>query len=324
MQLEQARAVKSLLLAQTRDRLESILAETGGITTRRLDDVQAVRRSVAYGIAPSDDGYRVAVRLQRRELADEVVSQADHAGAGELDVRYIGRIAKLNDWQTLRRPLRIGSSVGHIAITAGTIGAFVRRTDDKRLMILSNNHVLADENAGSPGDTIVQPGRFDGGTADHRIGELHSFVTIEPAQSNHVDAAIAVLDPGIEGEVGLLGDGSRLSGVVAPDADAVDVTKTGRTTGLTAGRITAFDLDNVVVQFDIGNVRFDGQIEIEGAGNTPFSQGGDSGSLIVSTANQAVALLFAGGDQGATNGMGLTYGNPIADVLRALDITLAT
>lgn len=324
MQIEQARSVKELLLAETRDRLESVLEETGGITTRRLDAMQSVRRSIAYGISLSDDGYRVAVRLQRRELAHEVVSRARKATDGEVDVRYIGRIAKFNDWQSMRRPVRIGSSVGHIAITAGTIGAFVRRTDDKRLMILSNNHVLADENAGSPGDMIVQPGSIDGGTPDHRIGELHSFVTLQPEESNRVDAAVAVLDQGIEAEIGLLGNGTMLNGVADPIEDVVEVTKTGRTTGLTSGRITAFDLDNIVVQFDIGNVRFDGQIEIEGAGEEPFSQGGDSGSLIVSSANEAVALLFAGGDQGGTNGLGLTFGNPIADVLLALDVTLAS
>ena len=35
-----------------------------------------------------------------------------------------------------------------------------------------------------------------------------------------------------------------------------------------------------------------------GAEDGPFSQGGDSGSLIVDEKQLAVALLFAGGDQG--------------------------
>jgi hypothetical protein len=122
----------------------------------------------------------------------------------------------------------------------------------------------------------------------------------------------------------LLGDGKKLAGVEDPDADIVQVKKTGRTTARTNGRITAFDLDNVVVEYDMGNVSFDAQIEIEGVGNAPFSQGGDSGSLIVSTSNKAVALLFAGGDSGGSNGLGLTYGNPIGTVLSALDVSLAT
>lgn len=60
--------------------------------------------------------------------------------------------------------------------------------------------------------------------------------------------------------------------------------------------MTAFELDNVVVDYDLGNLRFDNQVEIEGTGSGPFSDGGDSGSLIVSADKRGVALLFAGGD----------------------------
>ena len=87
--------------------------------------------------------------------------------------------------------------------------------------------------------------------------------------------------------------------------------------------MTAFDLDNVVVNYDIGNLRFDGQIEIEGAGTTGFSDGGDSGSLIWTTGDHlAVGLLFAGGDTGGSNGQGLTFANPIGDVLDRLKVNL--
>jgi hypothetical protein len=46
--------------------------------------------------------------------------------------------------------------------------------------------------------------------------------------------------------------------------------------------------------------------------------------LIVNDDLMAVALLFAGGDSGGTNGMGLTYGNPIRAVLDALKVDLLT
>ena len=102
-----------------------------------------------------------------------------------------------------------------------------------------------------------------------------------------------------------------------------EVAKLGRTTGLTRGRVTAFELDNVVVGFDIGNLRFDDQVEIEGAGEGPFSDGGDSGSLIVGRDKRGVALLFAGSDQGGENGQGLTFANPLRAVLDALKVELA-
>jgi hypothetical protein len=55
----------------------------------------------------------------------------------------------------------------------------------------------------------------------------------------------------------------------------------------------------------------------------PFSAAGDSGSLIVGRDRRAVALLFAGSDQGGANGRGLTYANPIHSVLQRMNIELA-
>ena len=67
-----------------------------------------------------------------------------------------------------------------------------------------------------------------------------------------------------------------------------------------------------MVEYDIGVLRFDNQIEIDGEGSLPFSRGGDSGSLIVDHELRGVGLLFAGGgDHGGSNGMGLTFANPL-------------
>jgi len=94
------------------------------------------------------------------------------------------------------------------------------------------------------------------------------------------------------------------------------VYKVGRTTGITEGRVGATELDGLVVGFDQGGVSFDGQIQIKATGSKPFSQGGDSGSLIVDAQRRAVALLFAG------NGVDSTFANPIATVLDKLKIDL--
>ena len=55
-----------------------------------------------------------------------------------------------------------GGSVGHFEITAGTIGAIARDKKTGRDVILSNNHVLANENAAKIGDAILQAGVIDG------------------------------------------------------------------------------------------------------------------------------------------------------------------
>lgn len=56
--------------------------------------------------------------------------------------------------------------------------------------------------------------------------------------------------------------------------------------------------------------------------SAPFSDSGDSGSLIVDDDRLAIGLLFAGGDEGGRNGKGLTYANPLRAVLDALQVDL--
>ena len=86
--------------------------------------------------------------------------------------------------------------------------------------------------------------------------------------------------------------------------------------------MTAFDVDKVWVEYDMGDLRFDNQIEIEGTGSSMFSDGGDSGSLIVDEDLKAIGLLFADGDEGGANDMGLTYANPIEIVFDELKLDL--
>ncbi len=329
MQIDSVRELKALTLKQhvkplaVGERKLSALA----LAARPVAEVDATQRTLAIGIAPKTKGnYHLAVRIQSRALENSPQVEAIRKRAkGEVDVRYIGRVVKrAPSNQTRHRPLLIGTSIGHFRITAGTLGCFVRlrRTGDAR--ILSNNHVLADENAGKKGDAIIQPGQFDGGKkGKDTVGSLEKFIRLRTNRANFVDCALATIRASIKFNftkltgIGTLGG---VAGSVPQPGDAVH--KVGRTTDVTKGRITAFELDNVVVGYDIGNLRFDDQIEIEGAGQGPFSQGGDSGSMIVDDDLQALALLFAGGDQGGTNGQGLTYANPIARVFDELGVDL--
>ena len=216
--------------------------------------------------------------------------------------------------QTLARRLRPaegGYSVGHVDITAGTIataaydilpGGTVSPPAHgigipPRYYILSNNHVLANSNAASIGDHILQPGPFDGGIdpTDH-IASLSRFVPITffpdvplLLHNNLVDAAIA------EGQfhdldrevywIGYVQGWARKENVTV----GMKVKKTGRTTNFTTGRITAVNA-TVNVGYGGGRVaRFRDQIV-----TTNISAGGDSGSLVLSLDNVAVGLLFAG------------------------------
>ena len=330
MKLDSVRELKEALSHSVLSRVaETMRARSGfGVASQALSAVSTTPRSLALGIAPKGREFRLAVRLQHRAMENSPEVEAIRKQAkGEVDVRCIGRVLKsARPWHQKRnRPLRIGGSIGHFKITAGTLGCFMRTRTGEVVHILSNNHVLADENRAKLGDAILQPGAFDGGqNPKDVIGSLAKFEPLKRIGVNFVDCAIASIKEGIKFNIRKLQGLGNLAGVGPAFLDTgTKVAKVGRTTGLTHGRVTAFELDNVVVGYDIGNLRFDNQIEIEGADDGPFSQGGDSGSVIVDGKMLAVALLFAGGDQGGSNGQGLTYANPFQTVLDTLKVDLA-
>ena len=209
------------------------------------------------------------------------------------------------------RPAKGGYSVGHFNITAGTIATCVYDLlpggssnppahgigIPSRYYILSNNHVLANSNNANIGDSILQPGPFDGGVdPTDRIARLSRFIpiTLDPPvprnqHQNLVDAAIA------EGEFQDLNREIYWTGHVRGWRRKQNVTvgtivqKTGRTTNYTIGRITAVNA-TVDVGFGSGRVaRFRDQII-----TTNISAGGDSGSLVLTLDQVAIGLLFAG------------------------------
>ncbi len=327
MLLDSVRELKSewsqlLLTTAARPRIAHAMA----FEARRMTELRSAP-TLALGVAPGANGrdFRLAVRLQRRSASEALhLDDLTTRSRGEIDVRYVGRIHKRTWFTDRHRPIQMGISVGHFRITAGTLGAFVSGPKDT-LRILSNNHVLADENQGVKGDAILQPGAIDGGLRRHdRVGGLDRFVRLKPTATNAIDVALATIDDGVDAKVGVLrGTRAKVAGVAAEDAPIDVVEKWGRTTGHTRGRVTAFELDNVVVGYEMGNLRFDGQVEIEAAGSKPFSEGGDSGSLIMTAGEHlGVALLFAGSQTGGRRNLGLTYANPIAPVLQALNIHL--
>jgi hypothetical protein len=81
---------------------------------------------------------------------------------------------------------------------------------------------------------------------------------------------------------------------------------------------SVLEIDNIRMDYDLGTICFDKQMEIEGAEQDAFSEPGDSGSLIVDENRMAVGLLFGGGGTGGKNGKGLTNANPIRAVVEVV------
>ncbi|MDX1638244.1 MAG: hypothetical protein R3281_09755 [Balneolaceae bacterium] len=244
------------------------------------------------------------------------------------------------------RPAPGGVSIGHINITAGTLGCLVKK--DNTLYILSNNHVLANSNDASPGDPIVQPGPTDGGqTPGDKIAELTDFVPItfddgidqpecptassiamilnaaasatgsstrlkpyriQQQSENKVDCAIArpLNSSDVDEEILNIG---TISGT-KEGALGMEIKKSGRTTGFTTGVIEQVD---VTVRVNYGANKVATFVDQLMAGS--MSQGGDSGSVVLDNDNHIVGLLFAGSDTS-------TIINRIGNVFDGLGVTL--
>jgi len=338
MRLESARALKAELLDASRTwtlahptRLERGLPRGSppfGFDVPTVGLIVEDPTPIAVGVAPRQGkDVKLAIRVRERSAAAQaLIESVRRRAAGEVDVRTTGRIAvkasRPRLWQRRRhRPLQPGTSIGHFAVTCGSLGAFVLDARD-RLCVLSNNHVIANEDNAAVNDAILQPGVDDGGAGEDRVASLLRWPRLSTRGTNRVDAALGLLDR----EQAILGNHwyglGALHGALSVDdllRDArAPVAKLGRTTGLTRGRVTAVELDQVYVEYDRGDLRFDDQIEIEGSGDRAFSDGGDSGSLVLGRGGLAVGLLFAGSETGGRNDRGLTFVNPIESVLSKL------
>jgi hypothetical protein len=231
------------------------------------------------------------------------------------------------------RPVRFGTSGGNAKdindffCCSGTLGALVQ--DLNGIYVLSNNHIIARNNLANAGEPIIQPGLVDQNPVcsvdpSFVVAKLTQFVPLRfrgtpDAGPNFVDAAIAKTLPAYVDTTGAILDIGVINATPRNPAVGLAVKKSGRSTGLTTGQISAVHV-TVEVEYTkcgIGSrmARFFNQILID----TPsFSDGGDSGSLIVenvAAAPRAVGLLFAGSDT-------VTVANPIKLVLKSLGVRL--
>lgn len=262
------------------------------------------------------------------------------------DVIEIGEIKLLTNTERYR-PIRPGCSIGHYAISAGTLGAVVRDRKSGEKLILSNNHVLANVTNGRDGrarqgDSILQPGAYDGGKMDQDVvAYLYKYAPISKVmsesecpvataavstvnnifkfvkpnysmklmkssnQNNIVDAALAKpINVELNEEIIEIG---KINGVAEPQLGD-KVKKSGRTTGYTEGTIKAIDVTMKVSLGEDSYAVFTAQV-LSDIKSGP----GDSGSLVLDSNNKAVGLLFAGSDT-------TTLFNKISNVMAELEI----
>lgn len=318
----------------------ALAAEAGGLAVQDLDgpaNLQGVGISDAQpgsGGAPGEPVLTlyVAESMDQDEAKAVVVDGMGVSAASGDDVPVNVVVSSVFDAFTHRaryRPAPAGVSIGHCKVTAGTLGGWTRGRPGtpryNRLLLLSNNHVVANSNNARYGDFIIQPGAYDGGkcTVADRIAILERFVTIQfGGQCNYVDAGTGWCWPNLVRRDYVYRSGSghtyfRVSNVPSVAARGWWVGKTGRTTQLTRGAVVDTNWTGKV-NYGGGRVAlFCDQMVIQTPGGQ-FSAGGDSGSLIWTwdSRRSPVGLLFAGGG-------GLTIANKIHRVTGALDLVFA-
>ena len=242
----------------------------------------------------------------------------DDGGASDTATQVVE--AACSSTERCERAVPIGVSTGHPDITAGTIGA--RVTDGTNVFALSNNHIYANENDATTGDVALQPGSIDGGVnPGDSIGTLSDFepIVFTNTANNTMDAAIVL------SSTGMLGNSTPAGGYGTPSSSitsaSVDMTvqKFGRTTKNTSGTVSEINVTVAVCYESSGSTctkvaRFVNQFAVTGGS---FSDGGDSGSLIVTndTNKNPVGLLFAGSST-------RTIANDIGNVLTRFGVTV--
>ena len=253
-----------------------------------------------------------------KNLVPSKVTVGSLDGDIDTDVEEIGLVAKESNTGRVR-PAIPGFGVGHVDVTVGTFGCLVRKNNNTRtLYMLSNSHVLANEGVAQKGDTIIQPGDYDGGKdPDDKIAVLDDWVPFQftdLSYPNLVDAAIAkVKKSDVTSAIRIIGVPNGVSNIVRI---GTKVQKTGRTTDYTTGVVTDVNY-RLALNFlkpggGSGRVGLQDQVLC-----TRYTAGGDSGSAVVNMGGNVVGLHFAGSPS-------TSIFNKIQHVLDLLDIHIVT
>lgn len=223
------------------------------------------------------------------------------------DVIEVGEI-KAQAFTSKVRPTLGGYSIGPAGYsTVGTLGCLVTNKTGTELStyILSNNHVIARENAASIGSLILQPAQGDGGSnPSDGVANLSQFVTIDFSGGNNlVDCAIAkvISTTLVSSQIASIGNISGIASAIVGGW----VQKSGRSSGYTTGTIQSINTTLSVSYSGGKTATFIRQIT-----TSYMSTTGDSGSILLDSNNRVIGLLFAGSTS-------ISAFNDIRDVLKS-------
>jgi hypothetical protein len=307
-------------LAEARKALEQELSAVAGAGFVGIADSEAENEVIVFvedeqarqRVPHSFKGYTVRTQVTGKiqSFSTQVVQPLTDISAERQD-----EVSPLVGGISLSAYVRRGMGIYPYAGTLGMI------TYDNK--VLSNAHVIAtNPNTGdflNIATPIIQPGSYDGGTLDDRVGALEAYIPIDFASNaeNYADAAIGSIDGGVDaspGEQFCEGGNYWIEGWTEVSKGDV-VRKSGDTTGITTGEVIHTNV-SVVVWYGDHSAYFVDQIVVT-QDNWSFAAPGDSGSA-VDKDGEFVGLLFAGSERSAViskaghiiDGLGITVEPP--------------
>ncbi|HEX7185098.1 MAG TPA: hypothetical protein VF756_24935 [Thermoanaerobaculia bacterium] len=209
------------------------------------------------------------------------------------------------------RPIIGGSKVSVKPPKFGTLGCLAKTTDDPPEVVgLTNHHVLLTSGAGL-GDNVGQPTPEScGNCCSTGIG-----ITLRDVLSEDVDGAIIALEPGMQWKAEIVDIDDPVKGI-AEALEGDEVRKRGCTTQLTRGFVDDIDFSGTR---DSDGWVFKEQLLIRPLFGRAFSEGGDSGAVVLSEDGNVVALLWGGATDSS-----YSCATPISKVQSQLEITICT
>jgi len=294
---------------------------TGGVISYKPAIICGVTKKLSEGIIATTNP-NALVPKKIKGIPTDVI-ETGLLRVGPLDIEHKG----------FHRPAFCGISVGHKDITAGTLGLWVMGIDNV-MYLLSNNHVLANSNDADLGDSILQPGPYDGGSIanpDHVLAYLAQYVPLDFGGSSIPQppaecATSALFVRVVNAFVKMIGSGVRLT-AVRPNAatpnlvDAAiakpvritdvdtNIAGVGNPIGITKATlgmaITKSGRTTAVTYGSIDQVNVTAQVSYGGNKVAVFedqliagaiSASGDSGSAVLTADKSVVGLLFAGSE----------------------------
>lgn len=257
---------------------------------------------------------------------DQVIPSELMGSGGDLigtDIQESGLFRLLSGFTDRVRPVMGGCSISPATnYSAGTGGGVLKDRDGSWVM-LTCNHVVTSDGSTLIANEIIQPSAIDRGQPADKIGTVKRLVpikaadTIEEAPLHEVDAALIELT--VDSSEALLGgDAAKIVSVWKVPLNT-KVRKAGRSTGLTEGTVTAYNVTAIAQGWDKKYAKFANAIQVDS--DNKFAEAGDSGSLVyVPPAEkgqivEVAGMLFSGAPDGR-----MALITPMEPIHRLLDL----